>query len=287
MSCFVYVLSYSRALYIEFTIKQNLQTLEECHLHAFEELGIPKTIVYDNMKTVVLKREKLPKDKSIIHYNPAFADFAQHYDFHLWACTPHLPRAKGKVERTIRYIRSNFMQGIKVRRQGLSLEELNKKALTWLENEANVRIHKATNERPLDSWKREKPYLRFPKDYHPYTTSPFIVRYSTKDGMVQYKSNFYSIPTKFSRKKLLVREINKNGMIFLEIYHEDQLITAHGLNRDRGQWITQDQHLLSENKTSPKRKIKKNLFHKAKIQKIKDFTRGFEYYERIISTYNV
>lgn len=57
--CFVYVLGFSRALYVEFTTRQNIQSLLECHIHAFEQLGIPQTVVYDNMKTVILRKEKL------------------------------------------------------------------------------------------------------------------------------------------------------------------------------------------------------------------------------------
>ncbi|OGM29848.1 hypothetical protein A2630_04175 [Candidatus Woesebacteria bacterium RIFCSPHIGHO2_01_FULL_44_10] len=56
---FVYVLGFSRMMYVEFVIKQNLQTLIQSHINAFNYLGIPQSILYDNIKTVVLRREKL------------------------------------------------------------------------------------------------------------------------------------------------------------------------------------------------------------------------------------
>ncbi len=65
---FAYLLGYSRMFYVEFTIKQNVQTLLNCHIHAFEKLGITKGILYDNMKTVILKREKLPDGTEEKHY---------------------------------------------------------------------------------------------------------------------------------------------------------------------------------------------------------------------------
>jgi len=47
---FVMVLSFSRALYVEFVTQQDLSTLLRCHLHAFEAFGgVPKRVLYDNM----------------------------------------------------------------------------------------------------------------------------------------------------------------------------------------------------------------------------------------------
>ena len=55
---FCATLGYSRASYVEFVSDMKVQTLIECHQHAFEALaGVPKRILYDNMKTVVLERD--------------------------------------------------------------------------------------------------------------------------------------------------------------------------------------------------------------------------------------
>lgn len=55
---FVAVLGFSRMLYIEFTDNMRYDTLEECHRNAFSFFGdVPREILYDNMKTVVLQRD--------------------------------------------------------------------------------------------------------------------------------------------------------------------------------------------------------------------------------------
>jgi transposase len=105
---FAYILSYSRAVYLEFVVRQNQKTLHECHIHAFEAIGIPKTIVYDNMKTVVSHRKKLPDGTENIKYTDAFMDFARYYQFEVFACPPYWPQTKGKVESTIKYVRHFF-----------------------------------------------------------------------------------------------------------------------------------------------------------------------------------
>ena len=280
---FVYLLGYSRTMHLEFTVRQDLRTFQECHIHAFEKLGIPKTILYDNIKTVVLRREKLPDKNYKFYYNPAFLNFADFYGFQIKLCVPHRPQTKGKVEAGIKYIRNNFMPHL-TKQEVSSLEELNKKAKTWLNNVANVRIHAATKERPLDRWKRERIYLQFPSRFPKYSTSPLAIRNSTKDGIVQYKSNFYSVPSEFSRRKLFLKEQNKGGIAYLKIYFEDKIIARHLLSTKRGDWIIKETHII-QRKSFPKSKIIKlveGLKKNKKKEKKFVLTRPPGYYDQLI-----
>lgn len=242
--CFVFVLSYSRALYIEFTIKQNIQTLQQCHINAFKYLGIPKEIVYDNMKTVVISREKLPDDHQKIHLNSTFVDFANYYGFTICPTSPYWPRAKGKVESAVKFVRHNFMNGVRYKREFNSVSELNQKASPWLTNVANNRIHKSTFKKPMDLWEEEKQYLNYPVAIKDYSISPLIERYSTKDSLVQHKCNFYSIPKQFARKKLLLKEENENGTTKIVIYFKNKIIADHLLSTERGKWIINKKHFM-------------------------------------------
>lgn len=282
--CFVYIMSYSRMFYIEFTVRQNLETLEECHKHAFKELGISRTILYDNMKTVVIRRDKLLNNKQNIHYNPAFLEFANFYGFEVKACYPHHPRSKGKVEAAVKFVRNNFMEGIRFGRDFSTLDEINKKAGIWLSTFANIRNHRTTEAKPIDKWLEEKPSLRFPSGYD-YETSSFVVRYSTKDGLVKYKSNFYSVPTEFARRKLLLKTFNKNGVISIKIYYEDKVIAVHQLSLERGKWIVDDSHLTKKEPTKLiKRKLKKSQKKFKTVENLSVvFTRSLEYYDQVTS----
>src|SRR3989344_3155889 len=273
---FVYVLGFSRAMYIQFTIKQNLKTLEQCHIQAFEKLGIPKTIVYDNMKTVVLSREKLPDNKTIPHCNPAFLDFAHFYGFRIAICPPYWPRAKGKVESGVKYVRNNFMKGVKFRRDFKSLEELNKKASVWLDTVANVRIHGTTERKPFDLWKKEKQQLDFPTG-RVYPISSFLTRRSTKDGLIEFKSNFYSIPMEYSLKKLYVREVVESGIVSLNVYYLDEIIATHPVSKERGKWIIDPKHIAVVSKSNHKSFNAKTRSRKPRLPKPMIYTRGINY----------
>src|SRR4030095_1983533 len=57
LSCFVLVLSWSRAVYARFALDQTLESFLRGHVEAFAALGgVPRTRLYDNLKSVVLER---------------------------------------------------------------------------------------------------------------------------------------------------------------------------------------------------------------------------------------
>ncbi|MCY3637352.1 MAG: hypothetical protein OXH23_17265 [bacterium] len=87
--------------------------------------------------------------------NPEFLRFRHHWGFRIRACRPYRAQTKGKVERPIRYIRESFFYG----RDFVSDDDLNARALEWLNGEANVRVHGTLKERPADRFQRERPHL--------------------------------------------------------------------------------------------------------------------------------
>jgi len=55
--CFSMILGYSRMRYMVFTLSTDVSALIQCHLHAFDYFGgYTEEILYDNIKTVILKR---------------------------------------------------------------------------------------------------------------------------------------------------------------------------------------------------------------------------------------
>ena len=94
---FSYVLSYSRRQYVRFVESQDFTTTIREHVRAFEYFqGLAATCLYDNMKVVVTSYDG---DQPI--YNTRFLAFATHYGYQPWACRPHRPQTKGKVERPL------------------------------------------------------------------------------------------------------------------------------------------------------------------------------------------
>lgn len=146
--CFLLVLGYSRMRYIEFVTDMSTNTLIRCHQNAFRYFGgYPEEILYDNMKQVVVKRLLKQEDSTL---NRQFEDFAGFYGFKPILCRPYRGQTKGKVERTVQFVRDNFMIGIKYN----SLADLNGQALAWC-NKVNGKVHATTNEIPFERLKKE------------------------------------------------------------------------------------------------------------------------------------
>ncbi len=200
---FSYVLSYSRRQYLRFVESQDFTTTIREHVRAFHYLqGLAATCLYDNMKVVVTNYDG---DQPI--YNTRFLAFATHYGFQPWACRPHRPQTKGKVERPFLYVVTNLLNG----RTFTSLEHLNAMATQWLAEIADVRIHRETKRRPIDLYEEEKPHL-LALPAQPYDTARVLYRTVDSDGHVAWLQNFYSVPWQRIGELLPVR-VTENELI--------------------------------------------------------------------------
>src|SRR5262245_1263449 len=130
---FSYLLGYSRRQYVRFVEAQDFATTIREHVRAFAYFGgLAATCLYDNMKVVVTGYDG---DQPI--YNTRFLAFATYYGFQPWACRPHRPQTKGKIERPFSSISQNLLND----RTFTSLEHLNQVTAQWLVQTADVRFH--------------------------------------------------------------------------------------------------------------------------------------------------
>lgn len=159
---FVATLGYSRSSYVEFVSDMKLQTLLSCHANCFAWFGgVPKQVLYDNMKTVVLERDAYgPKQH---RFTPGFLDFARHYGFDPRLCRPYRAKTKGKVERMNGYLRRSFYVPLaaKLKSMGLELDvtTANTEVWRWLREVAEQRVHGTTQCVPALQLAKERPRL--------------------------------------------------------------------------------------------------------------------------------
>jgi transposase len=160
---FVMVLGYSRMAYVVFTEDIRQATWQQCHEKAFAYFGgMPETILYDNLKSVVIQRDRYGKGQH--GFNDAFLDFCKGR-FVPKLCRPYRAQTKGKVERFNRYLKQNFYLPLKtaLKGSGLTIDAtlLNGHLHRWLES-ANRRVHATTKERPVDRFERDEKALLTP-----------------------------------------------------------------------------------------------------------------------------
>ncbi len=178
---FVYLLSYSRYLYVKFYPRNSMEFFLDGHIEAFTETGgVAGTNRYDNLKSVVISR------KPEITYNAKFVDFARHYGFSLHACNPGKANEKGRVERVIRdigaFIGTNTFRDI---------EDLNNNTGLW-RIDRNNRVHRTTEVRPVDALKKERLKGLPQIPYKPYRVQSAVI---STTGFVYFDTNRYSVPS--------------------------------------------------------------------------------------------
>ena len=213
---FALTLGYSRMRYVEFTQRQDTETLFSCLLHAFHSLGgVTESILTDNMKTVVEDRVE-----GQVIWNRRFLDFAAYYGFVPRVCQPYRPQTKGKVESTIGFLKKNFWPGL----QFTSLDDLNSQAWLWCE-EVNARPHGTTGEKPLARWGQEA--LRSVAGQPDYDTSYACWRQVAKDCLLSYRGQRYSVPHAYAGKTVLVKEPVHGTEI--TVWYQNRLLCRHRL----------------------------------------------------------
>ena len=224
---FVIMMSWSRAIYVEFVRRADEATFIRCHINAFAYLGgVPRRCLYDNAKVVVLGRD----DNGRPEWNQRFVDFALRVGFDIKLCRPYRAQTKGRVESGVKYVRGNFWPAARFRDDA----DLNNKALEWCESVANVRVHGTTRQRPKELLSKEQPHLLALPE--PPRLTPFLRedRKVGRDGYVKWDRAWYGVPWIWATKTVQVAPTL--GMV--EIWAGDQRVAVHPRAQRPGQRFT-------------------------------------------------
>ncbi|MCL6596986.1 MAG: IS21 family transposase [Firmicutes bacterium] len=213
---FVMVLSWSRAIYVEFIQRADLATFIRCHLHAFEHFGgVPQSGLYDNAKVVTLGRD----DAGQPIITPEFLDFARRVGMTVKLCRPYRAQTKGRVESGVKYVRGNFWPSVRF----TDLGDLNRQARTWCVKVADQRIHGTTLEKPADRLAQERPYLN---PVPPLSRVADLLRDKRqvgRDGFVVVDRAWYGVPVRYAGTTVSV-EIAADTV---KLWSGDEMVAVH------------------------------------------------------------
>lgn len=123
IACFAMVCHHCGGAHVEFFPNARQENLLIGMLHAFSALGVPATVLTDNMKSVVVRRDADGRPV----WQADYAEFMGVVGFRTRLCRPRHPYTKGKVERLVRFVKGNFLAG----RSFTDLDALNREAALW------------------------------------------------------------------------------------------------------------------------------------------------------------
>jgi hypothetical protein len=190
---FALILSFSRLLFAHLFPRHSFEFFIQGHIMALASFGgTPHALRYDNLRSVVLSKKPLS-------YNPAFLEFARHYNFEIRLCNIAAGNEKGRVERVIRSLRETFFN---TAGHHTDLKSLNQALHEWVHNKNNS-THRTTGKTPYQLKEQEK--LR------PLPSGPWLnalVHSPTrpsKTGYLTFDTNRYFLPEYLVGKLLSVR----------------------------------------------------------------------------------
>jgi len=231
LMAFVMVLSWSRQIYLQFYLNQQMENFLRGHVAAFEAWnGLPKVLLYDNLKSAVLERQG-----DAIRFHPTLLALSAHYRFEPRPVAVARGNEKGRVERAIRYIRDNFFAA----RHFQTLEELNQQADQWCQCVSGERRCPENTELTVqEAFHQEQPrLLRLPDN--PFDTRERTPVTARKTPYIRFDWNDYSIPHQHVQKPLTVIADLKR----LFIVDGEHVIAQHRRSFDKAKQIEDESHI--------------------------------------------
>lgn len=241
---FVMTLSWSRMVWLQFFHDMQMASFLAGHIGAFTFFaGVPRSLLYDNLKSVVTERYGRS-----IRFNEQLLQFASHYGFEPRAANPARGNEKGRVERAIRYIRTSFFAA----RRFVDIADLNTQAILWT-NDIGGQRRWPEDDRKLvvEQFTQEQARLRA----LPPTPFEAAQRVQAKVGRtpyVRFDTNDYSVPAKYVRREVTILA----EPVRVRIVVDGEVVAEHARTYDRKATMSQREHL--QGVIEYKRRARKN-----------------------------
>lgn len=138
---FCMTLSFSRMKFAYFSVDPfDIKKTIDAHISAFKYFGgRPQMIVYDQDKTMVVS-ENLGE----VIFVKEFEDSIKETGFPIYLCKGYDPSTKGKIEKTVDYIKHQFLDG----RIYYGIDRLTQEFIGWLDRDGNGMIREITKKPP-------------------------------------------------------------------------------------------------------------------------------------------
>lgn len=249
-ACFAMICHHCGMRYVEFFPNAKQENLFIGMIHAFLYMGVPKHILTDNMKSVVIGRDV---DGHPI-WQKDYESFMKLVGFETRLCKPRHPFTKGAVERLVQFVKQNFMIG----RTFGNITDLNCDALQWCNNQNNV-YHRAVDCIPAEKHGSDcmkiASVLTIQKELGCYL---FPERLISFDGFVNYEGRRFGVPYWYGKKAC---RIGREGF-YVTIYSDDmtKVLAKHEATWSRRDSFCHDQYTSEQPEELPTAPIK-TLIH--------------------------
>lgn len=191
----------------QFYDNQGLDAFLDCLRHGVARRGLPTRLYVDNGK---------------VYRSVQLARLAASLGILVTHSSPYQPEGRGKIERFFRTVREQFLANLD-RKHLLTLEELNERLWTWIEQVYHCTEHASLGTAPLVRWQRDIERVR---QLRPNTDLHRLFFYRLdrrvrRDSTFMLQKHFYEAPSHLAGETVEVR-FDPLDLSQVEIYSQGQ-----------------------------------------------------------------
>lgn len=227
---------------------ENSQSFVDSHIKFFEYIGgVPKCMVYDNMKVAVAKFVGRTEKEATI----ALKKLSVYYGFNYRFCNIRSGNEKGHVENSVDFVRRKAFSNMD------SFDSLNvalNRLIETLEKYNNIKTKYLKNQSPMDIFNIEKNYLL--KLMPTYSNCIDLTLRVDKLSTISYLQNRYSVPDYLVLKAVDVKVFVDK----LQIFFNNNLVASHTRLYTNQDWSIDILHYTKTLSRKPGALVRKHCF---------------------------
>ena len=201
---FVIVLAWSRGMWGELVIDLTVHSLARSLCRASQYFGgNTRQWLFDNPKIVVIERSG-----DAVKFHPLLLDVASHHHVQPLLCGVRKANQKGKVERSIRYLRERFFAGRVID----NIVDGNRELLAFFDDIAHARQHPTMTGRAVQECLDQERSMLLALPEKSFCTDLVTSAPVDKTAFVRFDTNSYSVPSRFASSTItLVADDRPHG----------------------------------------------------------------------------
>lgn len=271
VACFAMICHHCGQRYIEFFPNARQENLFIGMVHAFQYMGVPRLVLTDNMKSIILRRDL----EGHPVWQKDYEAFMAAVGFGTKLCKPRHPFTKGKVERLIRFVKENFLAD----RYFSDLTDLNRQALEWCDKQNGI------YNRGIDGVPQQIHFVNCSEQLENLPDTDAIRYYLCPerrisfDGFINYEGRRFGVP--YSYLGLTVRVCRKGDTLYIYSADLKTLLTTHDITWSRRDSFCQGQfEEFSQPEELPTAQVKTQILQLPKAQMDLSFAK-FDFDEEV------
>lgn len=211
----IFTAVFSRHCFVWLTHRQTIESvIAGCEAAWGFFGGVFKTLIPDNMKTIVERADALEP-----RLNQAFVEYAQARGFLIDPARVRSPQDKPRVERQVQFVRGSFFAG----ETFIDLADAQRRAEVWCRERAGLRVHGTTQARPVEVFTADEQPRLGPAPTEVYDVPVYASAKVHRDHHVEVAKALYSVPGALIGQRVEVRA----DRTLVRIFHRGQLIKVH------------------------------------------------------------